>query len=55
VRVDCEDAASLAGRLAEAGVEVSPIAPDRIRCVTHLDVDRHGIGHAVSAFRRALT
>ena len=45
------DAIGLAGRLAERGVEVTPLGPDRIRCVTHLDVDRGGIEHALAVLR----
>jgi threonine aldolase len=48
------DAPALVGSLWDAGVEVSPLGPDRIRCVTHLDVDRAGIERAIAAFRDAL-
>ena len=48
------DAPALVGRLWEAGVEVTPFGPERIRCVTHLDVDRQGIERALAAFREAL-
>jgi threonine aldolase len=48
------DAFTLVGRLHEAGVEVTPLAADRIRCVTHLDVDRSGIERALAAFRETL-
>jgi len=48
------DAPTLVGRLHEAGVEVTPLAPDRIRCVTHLDVDRAGVERALTAFRDVL-
>jgi threonine aldolase len=48
------EAPALVGRLWEAGVEVTPLAPDRIRCVTHLDVDDRGIDRALAAFRQAL-
>jgi threonine aldolase len=48
------DAARLVARLAEAGVDVQLAAPDRIRCVTHLDVDRDGVERALAAFRAAL-
>jgi threonine aldolase len=54
VLVDVEDATGLLGRLANAGVEVSPLGPGRIRCVTHLDVDREGIERALAAFREVL-
>jgi threonine aldolase len=48
------DAPELVGRLWDAGVQVTPLAPDRIRCVTHLDVDRDGIDKALAAFAEAL-
>ena len=47
------DAFALVARLAERGVEVSPLGSDRIRCVTHLDVDRAGIERALRAFADA--
>jgi threonine aldolase len=50
----CDDAYGLAGRLHEAGVEVSPLGPGRVRMVTHLDVDRAGCERAVGAVRAAL-
>jgi threonine aldolase len=48
------DAPALVGRLWDAGVQVTPLASDRIRCVTHLDVDREGVERALSAFRQVL-
>jgi threonine aldolase len=54
VLADVDDAPDLIGRLAEAGVEVSPVGLDRIRCVTHLDVDRAGVERALEAFRAVL-
>ena len=48
------DAPALVSRLAEAGVEVTQLDTQRIRCVTHLDVDRAGIERALEAFRSAL-
>ena len=47
------DPASLIERLAAEGVQISRAGPGRIRCVTHLDVDRRGIEHALTAFRKA--
>jgi threonine aldolase len=41
-------------RLAAEGVEISGGGPGRIRCVTHLDVDRQGVEQALGAFRRVL-
>jgi threonine aldolase len=49
-----EDAGELVGALSEAGVEVTPLAADRIRLVTHLDVDRAGVDRALAAFAEAL-
>lgn len=49
-----EDGPGLAARLADEGVEVSAVGPDRVRCVTHLDVDRAGVDAALQAFRRVL-
>ena len=48
------DAAGLTARLADGGVEVTPLDARRIRLVTHLDVDRPGIERALEAFRAAL-
>jgi threonine aldolase len=45
------DAPHLVGELWERGIEVTPMAPTRIRCVTHLDVDADGIQRALAAFR----
>lgn len=49
-----DDAPALTDRLADEGVDVSAVGPDRVRCVTHLDVDRAGIDEALRAFRRVL-
>jgi threonine aldolase len=51
VLADVPDAAALVGALWDRGVEVTPMGPTRIRCVTHLDVDAAGIGRALEAFR----
>jgi threonine aldolase len=40
--------------LAEAGVEVTPVGPTRLRAVTHLDVDRAAVERALEAFQRVL-
>ncbi|HYH59725.1 MAG TPA: GntG family PLP-dependent aldolase [Thermoleophilaceae bacterium] len=53
VMADVPDAPALVGALWERGVEVTPMGPTRIRCVTHLDVDRAGIERALEAFREA--
>jgi threonine aldolase len=47
-------AAELSARLAAAGVRIAPIAPARLRAVTHLDVDEVGIDRAIAAVRDAL-
>jgi threonine aldolase len=47
-------AAELSARLARAGVRIAPIAPARLRAVTHLDVDAAGIERALAAIRDAL-
>ena len=54
VLVDVDDASALIAQVAEDGVDVSPVSGTRIRCVTHLDVDREGIDEALAAFERAL-
>jgi threonine aldolase len=51
VIAEVADAPQLVGELWERGVEVTPMAPTRIRCVTHLDVDSAGIERALAAFR----
>jgi threonine aldolase len=49
-----DDAAAAAQRLEAEGVEATPVAADRIRFVTHLDVDRAGIDRACEVLGRAL-
>ncbi len=51
VIAEVADAPQLVGELWERGVEVTPMAPTLIRCVTHLDVDAEGIERALAAFR----
>ena len=51
---EVDDAFALVGALHEAGVEVTPLGPDRIRMVTHLDVDRAGCELALAAIRDTL-
>ena len=48
------DAPAVAGRLEAAGVQVTPLGADRLRAVTHRDVDRREIYRALKAFRQAL-
>jgi threonine aldolase len=48
------DARDLSRRLAERGVDISPLGDRRMRAVTHLDVERAGIESALDAFRAAL-
>jgi threonine aldolase len=52
---EIDDAPSVVARLADAGVQVTPLGPRRIRAVTHLDVDRADIYRALAAFREVLT
>ena len=54
VLADVADAPALVGALWEREVEVTPMSATRIRCVTHLDVDRAGIERALDAFREVL-
>jgi len=51
VIAEVADAPQLVGELWDRGIEVTPMAPTRIRCVTHLDVDADGIERALAAFR----
>jgi len=46
--------AELIAAMRERGVEVSAGGPGRVRCVTHLDVDRDDIEAALRAFRAEL-
>ena len=48
------DAYEVCGRLWEQGVQVAPLGPERLRAVTHLDVDSAGIDRALAAFRQVL-
>jgi threonine aldolase len=48
------DPAALIERLAAEGVRISSAGRGRIRCVTHLDVDRAGVDRALAAFRAVL-
>ncbi|MGB2986352.1 MAG: GntG family PLP-dependent aldolase, partial [Phycisphaerae bacterium] len=48
-------AESLCKTMHERGVWMLPVAPQRARAVTHLDVSRKGIERAVSAFQHVLT
>ena len=49
-----EDPAAVIAVLAEEDVRISSAGRGRIRCVTHLDVDRAGVDAALAAFGRAL-
>jgi threonine aldolase len=51
---EVDDAFALVGALHDAGIEVTPLGPARIRMVTHLDVDRDGCERAVSVIRETL-
>ncbi len=48
------DAYGLCGRLWERGVQLTPLDPQRLRAVTHLDVDDAGIERALEVFRQVL-
>jgi threonine aldolase len=52
VYVRAPDAPALVERLAAAGVRCIALAWDRIRLVTHLDVDDAGVEQAIAAFQR---
>lgn len=56
IHVERDDAtpAELSRRMGERGVLILPSGPDRLRAVTHLDVDDRGIDRAVEALRDAL-
>ena len=49
-----DDPQAVLRAMAEQGVEISAGGPGRIRCVTHLDVDRAGVERALDAFRTVL-
>jgi len=51
---EVHDAPALVGRLWDRDVQVTPLGPRRIRCVTHLDVDRSGVERALAAVRESL-
>jgi threonine aldolase len=51
---DVPDAFGLSGKLYEAGVQVAPLGPTRLRAVTHLDVEAADIDRAITVFRRLL-
>ena len=50
-----DDPAALIGAMADEGVRISSAGRGRIRCVTHLDVDRAGVDEALAAFGRVLS
>ena len=51
---EVNSAYDVCGRLWDLGVQVAPLGPTRLRAVTHLDVSRAGIEHALKAFRQVL-
>ena len=51
---DVPDAAAFCAALERAGVLMYAIGPQRVRAVTHLDVDRAGIEQAIAAAGSAL-
>ena len=50
VHVPAEQCHALAAHLADAGVLILP--GPRLRLVTHLDIDRHGVDRAIDGSRR---
>jgi threonine aldolase len=48
------DAFGLCGELYEEGVQLAPLGPQRLRAVTHLDVNGDDIDRALTVFRRLL-
>lgn len=54
VLFDVDDAYAFVGALWERGVQMTPVAPTRVRAVTHLDVDRTGIDRALVAVREVM-
>ena len=54
VIADVEDPQAVIAGMAEQGVEISKGGPGRIRCVTHLDVDRAGVERGLEAFGAVL-
>jgi threonine aldolase len=54
VIANVDDPQGLIAAMRERGVEISPAGPGRVRCVTHLDVDREGVETALRAFREQL-
>lgn len=48
------DAFGLCGELYEAGVQVAPLGPTRLRAVTHLDLQPADIDRALTVFRQLL-
>ena len=51
---DVPDAEAFCEALEREGVKMSAIGPQRVRAVTHLDVDRAAIEQAIAAARRAV-
>jgi threonine aldolase len=49
------DAVAFCAALEREGVKMGEIAPDRVRAVTHLDVDRAGVERAIAAARSVLS
>jgi threonine aldolase len=51
---DVDDAPAFCSALEADGVRMGPLGPDRVRAVTHLDVDADGIERALAAAAKAL-
>jgi threonine aldolase len=47
-------APEISDRLAAKGIRMGAMGPDKIRAVTHLDVDRAGVEDAAEALRDVL-
>jgi threonine aldolase len=54
VIANVDDPQAVIRAMAEQGVEISAGGPGRIRCVTHLDVDRAGVERGLEAFGAVL-
>jgi len=54
VIANVDDPRAVIDGMAERDVEISAGGPGRVRCVTHLDVDRAGVDRGLEAFRAVL-
>jgi threonine aldolase len=51
---EVDNAYEVCGRLWDQGVQVAPLGPERLRAVTHLDVDAAGVDRALVALGQVL-